>query len=192
MTDERGQPKVLGFASADRVTSLPASGPGSTQRAVSYDDFTVDGVRLFKILFAAHKPDDVTLFDAAWPEGAVKEVDELLGTRQPELDDGRVPLYVCAECADLGCGALTAEIERIDDLVIWKNFGWQNDYEDGWEVGEYQDLSSLAPITFERGQYERVLQEARDRYVDMPRTPPPEAPTAPVSLMKRLVRRFRR
>jgi hypothetical protein len=38
-------------------------------------------------------------------------------------------MYVCAECGDLGCGAVTAAVEVGDDKVVWRDFGYQNNYE---------------------------------------------------------------
>jgi hypothetical protein len=31
-----------------------------------------------------------------------------------------VPLYVCAECGDLGCGGVTAVVELTPDTVLWR------------------------------------------------------------------------
>jgi len=49
---------------------------------------------------------------------------QLLLKQKSELDSGRVPLFVCECCADLGCGALTAKIERVSGTVRWSEFGW--------------------------------------------------------------------
>lgn len=37
----------------------------------------------------------------------------------------RLSLYVCPECGDLGCGALTCEASRVGDKVVWSNFGFE-------------------------------------------------------------------
>lgn len=55
----------------------------------------------------------------------------LLLKQASDTHSGRVPLFVCAECADYGCGVLTAVVEKAGDQVIWHTFGMENDYEDG-------------------------------------------------------------
>jgi hypothetical protein len=38
---------------------------------------------------------------------------------------GRVPLYVCGCCADLGCGAVTVQVEETDEGIIWRDIGYE-------------------------------------------------------------------
>src|SRR6478736_1306610 len=38
----------------------------------------------------------------------------LLRSKAP-FPNGRIPLLVCPRCGDLGCGAVTVAIERVDD-----------------------------------------------------------------------------
>jgi hypothetical protein len=38
---------------------------------------------------------------------------------------GRRPIYVCNECGDLGCGGVTAVIERQDTAIVWHDFGFE-------------------------------------------------------------------
>lgn len=47
---------------------------------------------------------------------------------QARLPAGRVELYVCRECGDLGCGALTVNIERSGQMVRWNQFGWDGSH----------------------------------------------------------------
>ena len=35
---------------------------------------------------------------------------ELLTEKKPTLETGRIMFYVCPECGDIGCGALTGKI----------------------------------------------------------------------------------
>jgi hypothetical protein len=44
---------------------------------------------------------------------------ELRGAASSELASGRVPIYVCAECGDLGCGAVTVRVTELDDCFVW-------------------------------------------------------------------------
>lgn len=57
-------------------------------------------------------------------------VNRLLRKAQPDAPNERYCLYVCPECVDLGCGAVTAVIERVGDNIVWRDFGIQNDTED--------------------------------------------------------------
>lgn len=51
----------------------------------------------------------------------------LVGDLPAPLPEGRASLYICAECGDMGCGGVTAVIERAADTVVWRDFGYQND-----------------------------------------------------------------
>lgn len=46
---------------------------------------------------------------------------------QPDLPGGRTSLLVCPSCGDLGCGAVSAVIERVGSTVVWKEIGIAND-----------------------------------------------------------------
>ncbi|MFO1483812.1 MAG: hypothetical protein U1F71_10680 [Verrucomicrobiaceae bacterium] len=62
---------------------------------------------------------------------AEKRFRQMLLLKQPsDTKSGRLPLLVCAECADYGCGVLTAVAEKAGDHVVWHSFGMENDYED--------------------------------------------------------------
>ncbi len=98
--------------------------------------------------------DNVAVFVHSWPVGIPNEVYVLLGEQPPELANGRIPVFVCAECGDLGCGALTAEVEWTPTTVIWRNFGWDVNY----ETDDEEDLVFAGPLVFDRDQYETELR----------------------------------
>ncbi|TDP90622.1 hypothetical protein [Labedaea rhizosphaerae] len=132
-----------------------------------YLDFIVDGESLRDRL-AAVLEDAPTLVDCVpvlvlnWPIGfPAADYGPLIGELPSPLDDGRVPLYVCPECGDLGCGGVTAVIERTEDTVVWRDFGYQNDYEP-FDPGDI--LTGVGPIVFDRQAYEDVLAQFRDRW----------------------------
>jgi hypothetical protein len=68
-----------------------------------------------------------------------------------ELVDRRVEIYVCSECGDIGCGAVTVRIEDHGDRIIWKDFAHQSDPE---YVGELIDVE---PLEFDRESYFKAL-----------------------------------
>jgi len=79
----------------------------------------------------------------------------LLKEQPGEFPNDRVALYICPECGDLGCGAVTAKISVHDDVVTWSDFGYENTYEDAM----FPDtLSAIGPFTFELREYEMTLR----------------------------------
>jgi hypothetical protein len=72
-----------------------------------------------------------------------------------DFPNDRRSLYVCPECGDLGCGALSAVIENVDNQIIWRDFGYQNNYEDIVHLDSYRDIG---PFVFEAAEYESVIR----------------------------------
>lgn len=99
--------------------------------------------------------DTVPVLIHSWPVGLTKDASVLLGETPPELVNGRIPIFVCPECGDLGCGAITAEVERDRDTVIWRDLGWDVNYEteDEGDIRFYP-----GPLVFDRAQYESELR----------------------------------
>jgi hypothetical protein len=81
-------------------------------------------------------------------------VHRLLLREQADLPDKRRSLFICSECGDLGCGAITVVVEKHDGAIVWKNFGYENNYEKEVLLDEYR---SIGPFTFNAMEYERVL-----------------------------------
>lgn len=135
---------------------------GFTKTPVTYLDYTVDGVRLVEQL-AVSEPqflDYVGVIQDAWPIETVAAIERLLAETPGDLPDGRVSLYVCPECGDLGCGAVTATIALEPETVTWRAIGVQTDYED--EVFPLDGVND-ADVTFDRGTYDDVLRRELDR-----------------------------
>jgi hypothetical protein len=81
-------------------------------------------------------------------------VRRLLGQASADFGDGRLALYVCPECGDLGCGALSAVVERVGDDVVWRDFGWQDTVEPDVY---FEDFTGTKSVRFDRAQYEGIL-----------------------------------
>lgn len=130
-------------------------------------DFVIDGERLSEQLRHLDVPepenyglqdfDLVSVADLVWPEAAVSALRQLAGVEQRSrdwpLEPGRLPLYVCPMCGDLGCGALTVEVVQEGESVTWRDFR----VEDGLAHEGGIDLSSFGPITFDAAQYAEAL-----------------------------------
>jgi hypothetical protein len=119
-------------------------------------DFAFDGTPMYAAVLATGS-DMITpiwLDHDEWSRAAMRR---LLGEMPPDAPHGRVAIYACAECADLGCGALTVTVARHDGLVAWCDWGYQNSYEDGFTA-----IAGFADVSFDEVQYEQTLRAALD------------------------------
>jgi hypothetical protein len=140
---------VIGLSEAAR----DASGESA---ATEFLDFTFDGESLRSELAQRGFSDMVgPLWTSVhgrqlWPETVAR----LLGKASGDAPGNRVSVFVCGECGDLGCGAVTVRLELSDGLVTWSDWGYQNNYED--EISR-EGLKDLPPLEFDRIQYESVV-----------------------------------
>lgn len=82
---------------------------GTTKVERKYIDFIVSEQSLGQ-LFGLPDLDLIGIF--GWTDNKEyeeKQIDVFLGLAKPELETGRTGLYVCPECGDIGCGAVTAK-----------------------------------------------------------------------------------
>jgi hypothetical protein len=113
-------------------------------------EFMVDGYSLYSLI----QPDfpqgvGVTCLTLLYNEQKLqKALDSLLLRRPADFPDNRHALYVCNMCGDLDCGALTVVIEEDKNAIIWRNFGWENTYEDNLDRVE-----GVGPFMFDKVQY---------------------------------------
>ncbi|MBK9578816.1 MAG: hypothetical protein IPO40_17220 [Fibrobacteres bacterium] len=77
---------------------------------------------------------------------------QLLGREPSDFPDGRVPLYVCPLCGDLGCGAISVKVSFQDGCVVWSEFGRQAL---GSELSLMED--PIRDLWFQREVYESTL-----------------------------------
>jgi len=121
---------------------------GSDKHERHYFDFIVSGQSLRDILNVS-KSDLISPF--GWFENKAEEKlakQELTLRQKTSLDTGRIMLYVCPECGDIACGAITAIIVDLGDRIVWKDFG----YETG-NGGISELYSHIQPIEFSRQEY---------------------------------------
>jgi hypothetical protein len=147
---------VLRLVPAVRPEQVFPGGARQTQRR--FLDFQIDDVALGEAVRGW--ADVVSVLVTDWPAGfPAEEVGQLLGEVASPLPDGRVALYVCPECGDLGCGAVTAVVDRVDREVVWRDLGWQTNYDPGVEL---EAFAELGPFRFDAAQYEAVLRPLLD------------------------------
>lgn len=147
----------------DTLTLGYENRPGETVGAISYKternyvDFIVSGQSLRQVL-GAPAADQIGIFGwipDKWYEN--DRIDEFLGLIPPELATGRTSFYVCPECGDMGCGAVTAKIEVTGQQVIWKEFGYETNY----SAPDLIPYRTVGPFIFERTDYFRTLEKLR-------------------------------
>lgn len=117
---------------------------------VRFVDFVIDGHSLL-----SRTGDRVT--QLGWGAGGARQdaLAALMVMRPPDLPSGRVALYVCPECGDLGCGAVGAFVERSGDAIVWRSFAYENNYDGLAQTEEYSDLG---PFSFAAAEYLHLLQ----------------------------------
>ena len=124
---------------------------GTTER--DYLDFVIDG----QLLSERIAGDFVT--SLGWGDASenTRAVRRLLLDAPADFSNGRRSLYVCPECGDLGCGAVSAVIETVDNQIVWRDFGYENDYENNVRRDNYRDIG---PFVFDLAEYEHVIRGA--------------------------------
>jgi hypothetical protein len=131
----------------------PAS--GSTRKIISVD-FMIRRGSLLALLNAAHGCDS-GLVGRLWA-GADGEnervIMKLLDRADPDTPEGRVLLYICPECGDIGCGAFSVRVSRDADGYCWTDFAYDN----GRDAPK--PLSLPKAFSFGAAQYEAALREA--------------------------------
>ena len=127
-----------------------AGGGGRTERR--YLDFVVDGHSLGDMLDAG---DVIGCLGWGVPEYDDNQVQTLLLKQPSPLETGRVMIYVCAECGDIGCGAITAYIEKSGEYFVWRDFAFEDDV----DLLHLELYAHIGPFHFNKAEYWRVLTQ---------------------------------
>lgn len=139
------------------LTLRQANRAGNTGKtARTYLDFFVSDRRLLDLL-GWPEADYITPLGWGLVESKTNAVAELLRKRKPSLATGRYQLYICPECGDIGCGALTARVEREGDFIVWRDFGFENNYEEP----RLSEFTGITPLYFAAAAYWQVLSSFR-------------------------------
>ncbi|CAI3806385.1 hypothetical protein [Rheinheimera sp. MM224] len=118
--------------------------------------FIVDESPLLDILSnnQGEHADYLGCFARGWDKLNEHSKRQLLLLEAPKMVSGRRLIYVCPECADVGCGAYGCIIRKEDNVYIWESFAYENGYE------EPQVLVGVGPFRFEISEYEQVIDRA--------------------------------
>lgn len=122
-------------------------------------DFVVNGQSLWEALGKRHDMVSILCLEFSVDETA-KAINRLLLNEKANLPNERRPLFVCSECGDLGCGAISVGVDKRGGTLTWKSFGYENNYENRVEVDDY---STVGPLTFDAVAYERTLLQVTNR-----------------------------
>lgn len=160
-------PNVLRLESAVLVPDVSYGKNAQAPRQQHFLDFVVDGTSLRLRAVGGHEL--VTEFSGAWAQDPVADALEVfLGRRVGSAPPApRVALFICAECGDLGCGAITARMEVTASTVTWSDFGWE-DTTPGIEPVE--GLSGA--LVFDREAYEAAFADVLERVAGLPHDEP--------------------
>lgn len=134
---------LLTFVDAKRL-----GGGGKSERY--YYDFAVNDRPISEIV---NSDDLISPFGWLPPEFERGYFHQLLLRSPSELPSERVPLYICPECADLGCGCLTVRVAKYDDCFVWSEFGFENSYTEGL-VESYE---AIRDHVFQKTEYYKAL-----------------------------------
>ncbi len=133
------------------------SGPLQAQRA--WLDFIVDGTPLRRRL---KKTDNVTGLGWLPPAEQSTYRDRLLLDAPPDSPTGRCSLYVCGECGDLSCGAVTVRVRRTPAGIEWADFAFEVDYLNA----PMDTMPDVGPFVFEEPHYRQLLTGVPSRAGD--------------------------
>lgn len=121
-------------------------------------DFAVNGNSLWERVGKRH--DMVTVLCREFAEETREAVHRLLLTEKADFPDDRRSLFICSECGELGCGAISTVIVKEGDNIIWKAFGYENTWEKGVNA---RDCAGVGPFTFDAASYQLLLLDAMSR-----------------------------
>jgi len=121
----------------------------------TYLDFLISGDSLKNILEISDSELIGTLGWSGSMEVETKKVNELIGLEKSELESGRTCLYVCPECGHIGCGSVTVKIVYDQNIIIWKEFGWETDR----GKPNLKEFKHISPLKFKRLEYMAVFEK---------------------------------
>ena len=137
----------------DHLSLIDAHRPGGDGKTERYFfDYAINDRPLTEI---AEPGDFIGVFGWLGREWDRRFFHRLLLRERSELPSGRVPLYICPECGDLGCGTVSVRITKYDDCFVWSDFGFENNYENRL----VESYPHVRDFVFEKAQYYRALNQ---------------------------------
>lgn len=133
----------------DEVASTSEQKRTVTQTVSRCTELLIDGRSARSLV---EQPGQASALDS-WPLDVM--VEALRSGRMTSLgwpDEKRVPLFVCGDCGDPACGAVTCRVTVGPTTVTWSDVAWENFYEPN-------DTAVLDALTwiFDRAAYDAAL-----------------------------------
>ena len=146
---------IENFSKLELTWRIRNGGSGRTRR--DYLDFVVNGQSLHDLLKTG---DNIGCL--GWFPSSIEEniLEQLRTNLLSDLGNDRYPIYVCAECGDIGCGAITVQIEKTEQGYIWKNFGYENDYDES--MSDFESYKEIGAFHFRESAYLEALQSSQN------------------------------
>jgi hypothetical protein len=121
-------------------------------------DVAIDGRKLQEHFVGRGGVHPSQLFALGWNGAQVdaqhEDFERFLARRASTLLSGRVPVLVCEECGDIGCGAIAVRIEGNGSFVSWSDWAFEN----GYEPARPLDWSTYPKaFQFDLTEYEEAL-----------------------------------
>jgi hypothetical protein len=102
----------------------------ATRGKLTYLEITVDGTALSHYFCGRNGAHPSQISALAWQSASVKAkaslVSQLLVKSPSDLASGRVPVLVCEECGDIGCGAFAVRVLRDGECFRWTDWYYEN------------------------------------------------------------------
>lgn len=132
---------------------------GTCKSQRHFFDFVLNGESLWERI---GKPrDTVSILCVEYAiEETVRAVNRLLLLEKADLPNDRRSLFICSECGDIACGAITLVVRKVSDSIVWEKFGYENTYEEEVLLDDY---IGVGPFTFNAAAYERTLLQAVEK-----------------------------
>jgi hypothetical protein len=137
--------------------SQRTGGGGRTPR--TFLDFVVDGRSLYDLL-VSRGFDSIPCLGWGPLDSQKAAVERLLRRKEPDFPNERTSLFVCAECGDLDCGAVSVMVERAGDEIVWRDFAFENTYDSELQRDRLEDVG---PFRFNGREYLVVLAQSTER-----------------------------
>ncbi len=123
---------------------------GHHERSRRFHDYVISGVRLSTMVAAS---DNIGVFGWLGEPAQGAFARQLLGEEASPLAPGRVAIFVCAECGDLGCQCVSARLVEERDSVTWTDFGFEADYDPG-----PKRIMDVRPLRFAKEPYRAAIR----------------------------------
>ncbi|HEX9058805.1 MAG TPA: oxidoreductase [Clostridia bacterium] len=128
---------------------------GVNKTEIWFADLIINEVSLYKLL-KDRGFDLISCLGWSFIDIQQNEIDKFLLKGLPDFKNYRYAIYVCPECGDLGCGAISIKIERQGEIVIWSDFGFEDNLE--IEAVKYDKLKDIGPFYFRYDNYEGIIK----------------------------------